>query len=71
MSGGLPRESEIYLLNKAGKSYSEMAIALKLKESTVAKALQRMYDKLDVHSEAALATCNVVLSVEPRKERTV
>jgi DNA-binding CsgD family transcriptional regulator len=66
-----PRQSEIYLLNKAGKSYSEMAIALKLKESTVAKTMQLMYDKLDVHSEVALAACNVLLSVEPRKERTV
>ena len=55
--GGLsPREAEIATLVAAGKRNRDVAAALFLSEKTVESHLARIYDKLGVHSRAALAT---------------
>jgi DNA-binding CsgD family transcriptional regulator len=51
-----PREAEIATLVAAGKRNREVAAALFLSEKTIASHLARIYDKLGVHSRAAMAT---------------
>lgn len=51
-----PREAEIATLVAAGKRNRDVAAALFLSEKTVESHLARIYDKLGVHSRAALAT---------------
>jgi ATP/maltotriose-dependent transcriptional regulator MalT len=56
-SGALsPREQEVATLVAAGKRNRDVAAALFLSEKTVESHLARIYDKLGVHSRAALAT---------------
>jgi ATP/maltotriose-dependent transcriptional regulator MalT len=50
-----PRETEIATLVASGKRNREVAAALFLSEKTVESHLARIYDKLGVHSRAALA----------------
>ena len=51
-----PRETEIATLVAAGQRNRDVAAALFLSEKTVESHLSRIYDKLGVHSRAALAT---------------
>jgi ATP/maltotriose-dependent transcriptional regulator MalT len=51
-----PREREVATLVAAGKRNRDVAAALFLSEKTVESHLARIYDKLGVHSRAALAT---------------
>ena len=51
-----PREWEVATLVAAGKRNREVAAALFLREKPVESHLARIYDKLGVHSRAALAT---------------
>jgi ATP/maltotriose-dependent transcriptional regulator MalT len=56
-SGALsPREREVAALVAAGKRNRDVAAALFVSEKTVESHLARIYDKLGVHSRAALAT---------------
>jgi ATP/maltotriose-dependent transcriptional regulator MalT len=50
-----PRETEIATLVAAGKRNRDVAAALFLSEKTVESHLARIYDKVGVHSRAALA----------------
>jgi DNA-binding NarL/FixJ family response regulator len=50
------RENEIAAEVAAGKTNREVAAALFLSEKTVGNHLSRIFEKLDVHSRAALAT---------------
>jgi DNA-binding CsgD family transcriptional regulator len=50
------REAEIATLVAAGKRNRDVAAALFLSEKTVESHLARIYDKIGVHSRAALAT---------------
>jgi DNA-binding NarL/FixJ family response regulator len=51
-----PRETEIATMVATGKRNRDVAAALFLSEKTVESHLARIYDKLGVHSRAALAT---------------
>jgi DNA-binding CsgD family transcriptional regulator len=51
-----PREVEIATLVAAGKRNRDVAAELFLSEKTVESHLARIYDKLGVHSRAAMAT---------------
>ena len=51
-----PRENEIAAEVAAGKTNREVAAALFLSEKTVGNHLTRIFEKLDVHSRAALAS---------------
>jgi ATP/maltotriose-dependent transcriptional regulator MalT len=51
-----PREREVAALVASGKRNRDVAAALFLSEKTVESHLARIYDKLGVHSRAALAT---------------
>ena len=51
-----PRENEIAAEVASGKTNREVAAALFLSEKTVGNHLTRIFEKLDVHSRAALAT---------------
>jgi ATP/maltotriose-dependent transcriptional regulator MalT len=61
-----PRETEIATLVAAGKRNRDVAAALFLSEKTVESHLARIYDKLGVHSRAALAT--IIASERPSKQ---
>jgi DNA-binding CsgD family transcriptional regulator len=50
------RENEIAAEVASGKTNREVAAALFLSEKTVGNHLTRIFEKLDVHSRAALAT---------------
>jgi DNA-binding CsgD family transcriptional regulator len=50
------RENEIAAEVASGKTNREIAAALFLSEKTVGNHLTRIFEKLDVHSRAALAT---------------
>jgi ATP/maltotriose-dependent transcriptional regulator MalT len=51
-----PRENEVAALVASGKRNRDVAAALFLSEKTVESHLARIYEKLGVHSRAALAT---------------
>ena len=51
-----PRENEIAAEVASGKTNREVAAALFLSEKTVGNHLSRIFEKLDLHSRAALAT---------------
>jgi ATP/maltotriose-dependent transcriptional regulator MalT len=62
-----PRETEIATLVAAGRRNRDVAAALFLSEKTVESHLARIYDKLGVHSRAALAT--IIASEAPGDTR--
>jgi DNA-binding CsgD family transcriptional regulator len=55
LAGLSSREREVAYRVAAGKSNREVAAALFLGEKTIGSHLARIYDKLGVHSRAALA----------------
>ena len=55
MAGLSSREREVAARVASGKTNREVAAALFLSEKTIGSHLARIYDKLGVHSRAALA----------------
>jgi len=53
------REREVAALVASGKTNRNIAAALYLSEKTIESHLARIYDKLDVHSRAALTAIMV------------